>query len=104
MVSWIGIRGQFDAGSNLLPPPARDVAKSAMQRLLSSELSRRTSTIGHEQPFVVHFANDCNQPLLDRVARQARALRDLAEGELVAQLHAPDLANHVHGDHLVFPC
>ncbi|MDD2180005.1 hypothetical protein OIN59_21410, partial [Acidovorax sp. D2M1] len=25
---------------------------------------------------------------------------DLAEGELVAQPHAPDLANHVHGDHL----
>jgi len=30
------------------------------------------------------------QPLLDRVARQADALRDLAEGELVAHLHAPD--------------
>ena len=25
---------------------------------------------------------------------------DLAEGELVTQPHAPDLANHVHGDHL----
>ncbi|WP_212742250.1 hypothetical protein, partial [Acidovorax sp. NB1] len=25
---------------------------------------------------------------------------DLAERELVAQPHAPDLANHVHGDHL----
>lgn len=31
--------------------------------------------------------------LLDRVARQARALCDLAEGELVARPHAPDLAN-----------
>lgn len=32
--------------------------------------------------------------------RQARALCDLAEREFVAQPHAPDLANHVHGDHL----
>ena len=30
-------------------------------------------------------------------------LCDLAEGELVAQPHAPDLANHVHGDHLESP-
>ena len=36
----------------------------------------------------------------DRVARQACALWDLAKRELVAQPHAPDLANHVHGDHL----
>lgn len=44
------------------------------------------------------------QPLLNRAARPAGALRDLAEGELVAQLHAPDLANHGHGDRLVSPC
>lgn len=43
----------------------------------------------------------CLEPLLDRVARQTGALSDLAEGELVAQLYAPDPANHVHGDHLV---
>jgi hypothetical protein len=38
--------------------------------------------------------------LLDRVARQTRAHCDLAEGELVTQPHASDLANHIHGDHL----
>ncbi len=30
-----------------------------------------------------------------------RALGDLAVGELFAQLHAPDLAYHFHGDHLL---
>lgn len=37
------------------------------------------------------------------VAREARALCDLVERELVAQPQAPDLANHVHGDHLESP-
>ena len=41
------------------------------------------------------------EPFFDRVARQPRALGDLAVGELLAQLHAPDLAYHFHGDHLL---
>ena len=41
------------------------------------------------------------EPFLDRVARQTRALGDFAVGELLAQLHAPDLAYHFHGDHLL---
>ncbi len=44
------------------------------------------------------------EPFLDRVARQSRALCDFAVGELVAQLHAPDLAYHFHGDHLKLSC
>lgn len=41
------------------------------------------------------------EPLLDRGARQSGGLRDCAVGEFVAQLHAPDLAYHFHGDHLL---
>jgi len=41
--------------------------------------------------------------LLDGIASKASASCDLAEGELVTQLHAPNLANHVHGDHLESP-
>jgi hypothetical protein len=41
------------------------------------------------------------ETLLNRVARQPRALGYLAVGELVAQLHAPDLTYHFHGDHLL---
>ena len=44
------------------------------------------------------------EPLLDRGARKSRGLRDCAVGELVAQLHAPDLAYHFHGDHLFSTC
>ena len=31
----------------------------------------------------------------------SRALCDLAVGELLAHLHAPELAYHFHGDHLL---
>lgn len=41
------------------------------------------------------------EPFFNRVARQPRALGDLAVGELLAQLHAIDLACHFHGDHLL---
>ena len=44
------------------------------------------------------------QPLLDGVPRQTRLPRDLADRNPIAHLHAPDLANHVHGDHLVCSC
>ena len=42
----------------------------------------------------------CLEPFLDRVARQPSELCNGAVGEFVAQFHAPDLAYHVHGDHL----
>ena len=38
-------------------------------------------------------------PFLDRVARQARASRNLAERQAVSKVQPPDLAHHVHGDH-----
>jgi hypothetical protein len=41
------------------------------------------------------------EPFFDRVARQPRALGDLAVGEFFAQLHAPDLTYHFQGDHLL---
>ena len=41
------------------------------------------------------------EPFFDRVARQPRALGYLAVRELLAQLHAPDLTYHFHGDHLL---
>ena len=41
------------------------------------------------------------EPLLDRVSRQPRAPSYLAVCQSIAHLHAPDLAYHVHGDHLV---
>ena len=44
------------------------------------------------------------EPLLDRVSGQSRSSANLSVRELVAPLHAPDLANHVHGDHLLHPC
>ena len=43
----------------------------------------------------------CLEPFLDRVARQPGELCNGAVGEFVAQFHAPDLAYHVHGDHLL---
>src|SRR5574343_63601 len=42
----------------------------------------------------------CLEPLLDRVSGQPRAPGYLAVCQSVAQLHAPDLTYHVHGDHL----
>jgi hypothetical protein len=44
------------------------------------------------------------QPRLDRVARQARELGDLADRLPVAHLHAANLAYQSHGDHLCLPC
>lgn len=44
------------------------------------------------------------EPLLDRVPSQSRSSANLSVRELVAPLHAPDLANHFHGDHLLHPC
>ena len=44
------------------------------------------------------------EPLLDRRARQSGDLRNCTVGEFVAQFHAPDLAYHFHGDHLLSTC
>ena len=41
------------------------------------------------------------EPLLDRIARQSGELCNGAVGKFVTQFHAPDLAYHVHGDHLL---
>ena len=40
------------------------------------------------------------KPLAHRVARHTRAPGNVAVREMVAVVHPPDLANHVHGDHL----
>ncbi len=48
-----------------------------------------------------HDLARCLEPFLDRIARKTCGLCDLPEGELVTQLYTPELANHVHGDHLV---
>jgi len=44
------------------------------------------------------------KPLLDRVSGQSRSIATLSERGLVAQLYAPQFANHVHGAHLLHPC
>ena len=41
---------------------------------------------------------------LDRISGQSRSPAYLSIRELVAQFHAPHLANHVHGDHLLHLC
>ena len=42
------------------------------------------------------------QPLLDRVARQARQPRDLADRLPLPEVHRANLAHHGHGDHSSF--
>lgn len=73
------------------------------KRLVQGRLERRELAVELYPLVLRHNIAGRPEPLLDRVARQARALCDLAEGEFVAQPHAPDLANHVHGDHLESP-
>jgi hypothetical protein len=44
------------------------------------------------------------QPGTYRVARQPRTAGNLSNGFVLAEMHPPDLANHVHGDHSCSPC
>jgi hypothetical protein len=43
-------------------------------------------------------------PPVDRMARQGGSPGDLAYGELVAEMHPPDLGKHAHCDHSSSSC
>ena len=55
---------------------------------LTSDVRRGRGVPGH------------SEPLAQRVARQARALRNFMQRQFVAQMHTSNLSKHFHGDHL----
>ncbi|CAG9197806.1 hypothetical protein BVI434_1420001 [Burkholderia vietnamiensis] len=44
------------------------------------------------------------QPATHRVSGQARTPRNLAQRDLLAEIHPPDLGQYAHRDHLCIPC
>lgn len=64
------------------------------------QLPCTTAVLGLEQ--VAQELSTLLEPFFDCAARQALAFGDLDVGNGFAQLHAPDLAHHVQGDHVEF--
>ena len=75
-----------------------------LQRL-RQRLHKRRQLHRHRTPPVLRLRPPRrSQPLLDRIPRQARQPRYLADRLAVPLEHPPNLANHCHGEHLQFPC
>jgi len=85
-------------------PCALGPVRIRAQGLLQCRHKRRELAIGLLALVLRGYVAGRLEPLLDRVSGQSRSSANLSVRELVAQLHAPYLANHVHGDHLLHPC
>ena len=89
---------RLDAASRVLGP-----VRIRAQRLLQQRFERRELAFSLLVFVLRGYVAGGFEPLLDRVSGQSRSSANLSVRELVAQLHAPHLANHVHGDHLYIP-